>query len=150
MKSRFWAHAAALTASILLLTNLNAAAQKKNKKDKILEGVKFTISVSEEAVGKKPPKPAEDELYFHEMRLASEYFDDKYKFEKAGFTYSIDSTDLENKIINFNCEMENDTKDKLMWGGKVEEETIEGKIIWMKKDKVKKSYTFTGSIKRTK
>ena len=39
-------------------------------------------------------------------------------------------------------------KDKLMWGGKIDEETIEGKVIWMKKDKVKKSFDFTGNAKK--
>jgi hypothetical protein len=136
--------------ALVLLTGMNAFAQKKNKKEKILDGIKYTVSVSEEVVGKKAPKPAEDELYFNDMKLKSDFFDDKYKFGKAGFTYTLDTTDVENRIINFNCEMENDSKDKLMWGGKIEEETIEGKIIWMKKDKVKKSFTFSGSLKKKK
>jgi hypothetical protein len=133
--------------SILLGFSLGASAQKK-KKEKILDGVKFTISVTEETT--KKVKPQEDELYFNDLKLKSDLFDDKYNFGKGEFTYTIDSSDVENKIINFTCEMENDMKDKLMWGGKVEEETIEGKIIWMKKDKVKKSYNFSGGLKRKK
>jgi hypothetical protein len=133
--------------AILLGFSLGASAQKK-KKEKILDGVKFTISVTEETT--KKVKPQEDELYFNDLKLKSDLFDDKYNFGKGEFTYTIDSSDVENKIINFTCEMENDMKDKLMWGGKVEEETIEGKIIWMKKDKVKKSYNFSGGLKRKK
>jgi hypothetical protein len=133
--------------SILLGFSLGASAQKK-KKEKILDGVKFTISVTEETT--KKVKPQEDELYFNDLKLKSDLFDEKYNFGKGEFTYTIDSSDVENKIINFTCEMENDMKDKLMWGGKVEEETIEGKIIWMKKDKVKKSYNFSGGLKRKK
>ena len=133
--------------SILLGFSLGASAQKK-KKEKILDGVKFTISVTEETT--KKVKPQEDELYFNDLKLKSDLFDDKYNFGKGEFTYTIDSSDVENKIINFTCEMENDMKDKLMWGGKLEAETIEGKIIWMKKDKVKKSYNFSGGLKRKK
>jgi hypothetical protein len=133
--------------AILLGFSLGASAQKK-KKEKILDGVKFTISVTEETT--KKVKPQEDELYFNDLKLKSDLFDEKYNFGKGEFTYTIDSSDVENKIINFTCEMENDMKDKLMWGGKVEEETIEGKIIWMKKDKVKKSYNFSGGLKRKK
>ncbi len=132
---------------LLLIFSLGASAQKK-KKDKILDGVKFTINVTEETT--KKVKPQEDELYFNDLKLKSDLFDEKYNFDKGEFTYTIDSSDVENKIINFTCEMENDMKDKLMWGGKVEEEGIEGKIIWMKKDKVKKSYNFSGSLKRKK
>lgn len=87
-------------------------------------------------------------LVFKDLKLKSDLFDDKYNFKKGPFTYTIDSTDVDNKIINFTCEMENDTKDKLMWGGKIDEETIEGKVIWMKKDKVKKSFDFTGTAKK--
>jgi hypothetical protein len=132
---------------LLLIFSLGASAQKK-KKDRILDGVKFTINVTEETT--KKVKPQEDELYFNDLKLKSDLFDEKYNFDKGEFTYTIDSSDVENKIINFTCEMENDMKDKLMWGGKVEEESIEGKIIWMKKDKVKKSYNFSGSPKRKK
>jgi hypothetical protein len=132
---------------LLLIFSLGASAQKK-KKDRILDGVKFTINVTEETT--KKVKPQEDELYFNDLKLKSDLFDEKYNFDKGEFTYTIDSSDAENKIINFTCEMENDMKDKLMWGGKVEEEGIEGKIIWMKKDKVKKSFNFSGSLKRKK
>lgn len=132
---------------LLLAFSLGASAQKK-KKEKILDGVKFTINVTEETT--KKVKPQEDELYFNDLKLKSDLFDEKYNFNKGEFTYTIDSSDVENKIINFTCEMENDMKDKLMWGGKVEEEGIEGKIIWMKKDKVKKSFNFSGSLKRKK
>jgi hypothetical protein len=120
-------------------------AQKKAK-DKTLDGVKFTIKVTEDN-GKKP-KPMDDELVFKDLKLKSDLFDDKYSFKKGPFTYTMDSTDVDNKIINFTCEMENDMKDKLMWGGKIDEETIEGKVIWMKKDKVKKSFDFTGNAKK--
>lgn len=133
--------------SFILFSGTEVFAQKK-KKDKTLDGVKFTIKVEEDSP--KKIKPLEDELQFNDLKMKSELFDEKYSFKKAEFTYTIDSTDVESKIINFVCEMENDMKDKLMWGGKVEEENIDGTIIWMKKDKVKKSYKFSGSIKKKK
>jgi len=130
----------------VLFASTNILFAQKKAKDKTLDGVKFTIKVTEDN-GKKP-KPMDDELVFKDLKLKSDLFDDKYSFKKGPFTYTIDSTDVDNKIINFTCEMENDMKDKLMWGGKIDEETIEGKVIWMKKDKVKKSFDFTGNAKK--
>jgi hypothetical protein len=137
-----------LFSTIFLLSAFNILFAQKKTKDKTLDGAKYLIKVTEDN-GKKV-KPMDDELNFKDLKLKSDLFDDKYSFKKGPFTYTIDSTDVENKIINFTCEMENETKDKLMWGGKIEEENIEGKIIWMKKDKVKKSYDFTGSVKKKK
>jgi hypothetical protein len=145
MKFQFSKKLVLLLFSVLFASTNILFAQKKAK-DKTLDGVKFTIKVTEDN-GKKP-KPMDDELVFKDLKLKSDLFDDKYSFKKGLFTYTIDSTDVDNKIINFTCEMENDMKDKLMWGGKIDEETIEGKIIWMKKDKVKKSFDFTGNAKK--
>jgi hypothetical protein len=145
MKCQFSKKLVLLLFSVLFASTNILFAQKKAK-DKTLDGVKFTIKVTEDN-GKKP-KPMDDELVFKDLKLKSDLFDDKYSFKKGPFTYTIDSTDVDNKIINFTCEMENDMKDKLMWGGKIDEETIEGKIIWMKKDKVKKSFDFTGNAKK--
>lgn len=147
MKSLFTKKLVLIAFGLFLFAGSSVFAQKK-KKDKTLDGVKFITAVTEDN-GKKV-KPMEDELNFSDLKLKSELFDDKYSFKKAEFTYTIDSTDVENKIISFTCEMENETKDKLMWGGKIDEDAIEGKIIWMKKDKVKKSYNFTGSVKKKK
>ena len=145
MKFQFSKKLVLLLFSVLFASTNILFAQKKAK-DKTLDGVKFTIKVTEDN-GKKP-KPMDDELVFKDLKLKSDLFDDKYSFKKGPFTYTIDSTDVDNNIINFTCEMENDMKDKLMWGGKIDEETIEGKIIWMKKDKVKKSFDFTGNAKK--
>jgi len=145
MKFQFSKKLVLLLFSVLFASTNIVFAQKKAK-DKTLDGVKFTIKVTEDN-GKKP-KPMDDELVFKDLKLKSDLFDDKYSFKKGPFTYTIDSTDVDNKIINFTCEMENDMKDKLMWGGKIDEETIEGKVIWMKKDKVKKSFDFTGNAKK--
>ncbi|MEI6522801.1 MAG: hypothetical protein WCO37_04835 [Bacteroidota bacterium] len=145
MKFQFSKKLVLLLFSVLFASTNILFAQKKAK-DKTLDGVKFTIKVTEDN-GKKP-KPMDDELVFKDLKLKSDLFDDKYSFKKGPFTYTIDSTDVDNKIINFTCEMENDMKDKLMWGGKIDEETIEGKVIWMKKDKVKKSFDFTGNAKK--
>jgi hypothetical protein len=145
MKFQFSKKLVLLLFTVLFASTNILFAQKKTK-DKTLDGVKFTIKVTEDN-GKKP-KPMDDELVFKDLKLKSDLFDDKYNFKKGPFTYTIDSTDVDNKIINFTCEMENDMKDKLMWGGKIDEETIEGKVIWMKKDKVKKSFDFTGTAKK--
>ena len=80
-------------------------------------------------------------------------FEDKYMFPKAEFLCTIDTSSEDETVkIHFNCEMRNDKNEKLLWDGDVEDDTIEGKILWMKRGKdktdvVKKAYSFNGKIK---
>ena len=82
------------------------------------------------------------------------YMEDKFKFEKGEFTFVTDSTDVENKKIHFNCDMVNETNETIKWDGDIEEDIIEGKIFWIKKDKktksdvIKKSFSFNGGIQK--
>ena len=136
--------------ALLGLTNL-AFAQKKDKKGKPLEGVVFEVTLVEEN-NPKPTKPINDELKFKSGSITTKTIEEKYMFQKGEYVVLVDSADAENVKIHFNCEMVNDKKEKLLWDGDVEEETIEGKILWMKKGKdksdvVKKAYSFNGKIK---
>jgi len=138
-----------LSSGLLLLAATNILFAQKVKKEKVLDGIVYEVAIQEENA-KKTPKPSADVLKFKGGKLSSELMDEKYGFKKGEFTYVIDSTDVENKKTHFNCDMENELKEMIKWDGDIEEDAIEGKILWMKKDKIKKSYSFSGSIKKKK
>lgn len=143
----------ALAAIVISTTNVIFA--QKVKKEKVLEGMAYEVNVQEENA-KKTPKPFPDVLKFKGGKLSSDVMDEKYSFKKAEFTYVIDSTDTENIKTHFNCDMVNEMNETLKWDGDIEEDNVEGKILWMKKDNktktdvIKKSYSFSGSIKKKK
>ena len=82
MKFQFSKKLVLLLFSVLFASTNILFAQKKAK-DKTLDGVKFTIKVTEDN-GKKP-KPMDDELVFKDLKLKSDLFDDKYSFKKGPF-----------------------------------------------------------------
>jgi hypothetical protein len=127
---------------------------KKEKKEKPLENMVFAVTLVEEN-NPKPTKPIPEELKFKSGNFMTQMFEEKYMFEKAEYLFTVDSADAENVKIHFNCEMRNDKNEKLLWDADVEDDTIDGKILWMKKGKdktdvVKKAYSFNGKIKMKK
>ena len=136
----------------LLLFATNITAQKV-KKEKVLDGINYEITIVEEMT-KKVTKPIPDLIKFKSGKLSSKYMEDKFTFSKGDFTYVIDSSDVENKKIHFNCDMVNEMNETLKWDGDIEEDLIEGKMIWLKFDKktkadvIKKSFSFNGGIQK--
>ena len=141
----------AFVAVLVMFTN--AMVAQKVKKEKILDGVNYEITLVEENT-KKETKAVPDLIKFKSGKLTSRYMEDKFKFEKGDFTFVTDSTDVENKKIHFNCDMVNETNETIKWDGDIEEDIIEGKIFWIKKDKktksdvIKKSFSFNGGIQK--
>lgn len=139
---------------VLLLTGAGATfAQKKDKKEKPLDNKVFTISLQEEKTA-KPAKPIADELSFKGEKIKSKAMDEKWKFKTGTFKAVADSTNPEEPVITFDAEMPGDTKDdKLVWKGTVTGEAgedIEGTVTWLKRDKVKKEFSFSGSLRKKK
>jgi len=139
---------------VLLLTGAGATfAQKKDKKEKPLDNKVFTISLQEEKTA-KPAKPIADELSFKGEKIKSKAMDEKWKFKTGTFKAVADSTNPEEPVITFDDEMPGDTKDdKLVWKGTVTGEAgevIEGTVTWLKRDKVKKEFSFSGSLRKKK
>lgn len=122
-------------------------AQKK--KDKPLDNRNYTITLTEEASA-KPTKPMPDELSFKSEKLKSKVMTEKYKFKPGSFTATVDSSNAEEVVITFDAEMKGETGDILIWHGTVIDDDIEGSAIWTKKGKTKKSFAFSGSIKKKK
>jgi hypothetical protein len=143
-----------LLSGVLLITGTGAAfAQKKEKKDKPLENKVFTISIQEEKTA-KPAKPLADELSFKGDKIKSKAMDEKWKFKTGNFKAVADSTNPEEPVVTFDAEMPGDTKDdKMVWKGTVTGEAgedIEGTVTWLKRDKVKKEFSFSGSLRKKK
>lgn len=132
------------------LSSSAAFAQKKEKKEKIIDNQTYTVTLTEEA-SKKPTKPLPDELSFKGEKLKSKALNEKYKFGSGNFTAVIDSSNIEEPIITFEAEMKGETDDDVLnWKGTINGEDIEGTATWNKRGKVKKEYSFSGTLKKKK
>ena len=116
-------------------------AQKKEK-DKELDKKVMLIEITEE--GKKKSSP--DELSFANNKMKSKMFDEK-KFKADAYTVTVDSSSGE-KTITFDATLKNDSEEELVWNGTLKENDVEGTAVLSKKGKVKKNYSFTGSLKQ--
>ncbi len=113
-----------------------------------LDGKKYTAEILED--GKKKPLDPDD-LSFNAGKFKSVVFAD-WGFAKA-MKYqitSIDSTTTQGvKIYSWIVDLTNDQDEKLSWSGTTKEDAIEGTIeLVNKKGVVKKTFTFTGTLKK--
>lgn len=143
-----------LISGVLLISGTGISfAQKKEKKDKPLDSKVFTISLQEEKTA-KPAKPIADELSFKGDKIKSKAMDEKWKFKTGTFKAVADSTNPDEPVVTFDAEMPGETKDdKMVWKGTVTGESgedIEGTVTWLKRDKVKKEFSFSGSLRKKK
>ncbi len=135
--------------SFFLFATIPTFAQK-GKKDKPLDGLTFTATLTTEASA-KPTKPLSDEISFKGDKIKSKTMDDKYKFKSGTYTATIDSSNAEEVVITFDAVMKGETKDDVLtWHGTITDEDIEGNAIWTKKGKTKKSFAVTGILKKKK
>ena len=139
----------AALAVIIMISAISNNVLAQKKKEKLLDDKGYIVTLTEEA-SKKPTKPIPDELSFKGNKLKSKAMDDKYKFNAGAFTATVDSTNIEEPVITFDAEMKGELDDVLTWHGTVTGEDIEGSAIWNKKGKTKKTYSFSGSIKKKK
>ena len=138
------------TATLCFLAVSNSAyAQKKPAPDKLLAGKIYTIELAEQ--GKKAGDPEPDELTFKSDKFTSKVMKLDEKFLPSAYTAELDTTDAANKIITFETESKNAGEELLKWTGTITGEDIEGTAVWTnKKGKLKKEYTFTGTLKGKK
>ena len=124
-------------------------AQKKSPPDKLLGGKIYTIELAEQ--GKKAGDPEADEITFKTNKFTSKIMKTEGKFIPSAYTVELDTSDVDNKVITFETESKNPSEDLLKWTGTVAGEEIEGTATWTnKKGKVKKEYTFSGTLKGKK
>lgn len=132
-----------------LLLQANGFAQKKpaTKKDMLLAGKTFTVELVEKDA-KKKDKPQADEISFKGDKINSKFMIAELKIPASAYTATIDST-AGNGAIVFSSEGKNPDGDVLTWEGTtIPDGTIEGIVKLSKKGKVKKEYSFTGTLKQ--
>lgn len=137
-------------ATLCFLTVSNSAfAQKKPAPDKLLAGKIYTIELA--AQGKKAGDPEPDEITFKSDKFTSKLMKTSEQFAPSAYTAELDTSDAANKIITFESESKNTSDELLKWTGTITGEDIEGTAVWTnKKGKMKKEYTFTGTLKGKK
>jgi hypothetical protein len=116
-------------------------------KDKFLDGKIFTVELT--IKGAKKPKPEADELNFKSGKFNSKMMKIESQFKPADYTVTVDSSSSERKI-SFDCESKNPDDEIMHWTGTITGEAIEGTATLSKKEKVKKEYVFSGSLKTKK
>jgi hypothetical protein len=123
----------------------NSYSQKV--KDKYLEGKIYTIELT--IKGAKKPKPEADELSFKAGKFNSKLMKTEAGFKAADYVITVDSSSAE-KTFSFDLESKNGGDEVMHWVGTVNGEAIEGTATLSKKEKVKKEYNFSGSLKTKK
>jgi len=129
--------------AVLVACSTNAVAQKKEK-DKVLANKIYTVEFTDK--GAKKPKPVSDEISFKTEKLNSKFMTTENKIPAGPYTVSVDST-ASPVGITFQSESKNGDGEELKWEGTVTDEAIEGTAVISKKGKVKKEYSFSGTLK---
>ena len=115
-----------------------------------LDGKKFTAEILEE--GKKKPLDPDD-LTFNAGKFKSSLFSDPvWGFTKA-IKYTVTGIDSLTtpgvKVYSWVVDLVNDSEEKLAWSGTMSAEDVEGTIELVgKKGQIKKTYSFTGKLKK--
>ena len=133
-----------LTLCFLIFSNVSFSQKVK---DKLLEGKIFTAELN--VKGAKKPKPMEDELSFKGGKFNSKTMKTENQFKPADYTVTVDSTSDE-KPITFECDSKNGDDEVMHWTGTITGEAVVGTATLSKKEKVKKEYEFTGTLKTKK
>ena len=146
-KNILWLLSPALLCFLML--SGSAYAQKKPAPDKLLAGKIYTIELA--AQGKKAGDPVADEITFKSDKFTSKVMKTDEKFAPSSYTAELDESDPANKVITFETEGKNPSDDLIKWTGTITGDDIEGAATWTnKKGKVKKEYSFTGTLKGKK
>lgn len=135
---------AAITLCILFLSNTSYAQKVK---DKFLDNKTFTVELTIKDA--KKPKPEADELNFKSGKFTSKMMKTESQFKPGDYTVTVDSSSSE-KVITFECDIKNADDEVIHWTGTVTGDAIEGTATLSKKEKVKKTYAFTGTLKTKK
>jgi hypothetical protein len=116
-----------------------------------LDGKVYETEVQKVKEEKKKPLTDEpDEFKFAQGKFKTKFFSEQYKFKQALYTIiSIDSSNVNAKIITWRAECTNDIKDVVTWEGTITGEEIEGtgELVDVK-GKKKFSYEFKGKLKK--
>lgn len=99
--------------------------------------------------GKKKAEPIKDELKFAAAKMSAKMITEE-GFKANIYDASPDSSATP-ITVSFSCEAKGESADNTFkWEGTITEDAIEGTAAIYKKGKVKKSYTFSGTLKGKK
>lgn len=130
--------------SLLLVLSTTVVFAQKKPKDKVLDKKVYTITLTE--IGKKKNKENPDEISFTGQKIKSAALA-KEGFQPAPYEVEVDSSSID-VTINFTAEGKVSESEVMKYEGTVIGTTIDGKATLMKKDAIKKEYTFTGELKQ--
>ena len=133
------------TIAAVMAISVYGQGKEKKEKDKFLANKVFTVELTETGL-KKPAKPVQDEITFKSDKLNSKFMSTENEFKAAPYTLTVDSSSSE-KIITFEATGKNPSDEEIKWNGTVTGEALEGAVQISKKGKVKKEYSFTGTLK---
>ena len=144
MKSTFLSLSMLATAVFLSAAGNVALAQKKVK-DKVLAGKIYTVEMAE-TTGKKVGKKDNDEISFKSEKLNSKFITTSVHFPAAPYIVTVDSTSTP-PDITFTSEGKNTEGEDIKWEGVITGDDIEGTAVVSKKGKVKREFSYTGTLK---
>ena len=129
---------------LTLFSNFSFAQKVK---DKFLDGKIFTTELT--IKGAKKPKPEADELSFKAGKFNSKFMKTENQFKPGDYTVTVDSSSSD-KTFAFECDSKSGDDEIMHWSGTINGETIEGTATLSKKEKIKKEYNFSGTLKTKK
>jgi len=144
-------------AMLIIAFMLTATTTYSQKKKIGLDGKVYDVQLVDDK--KKDGKPIVDEITFRSGKVKSMSLADKGGFAEGKVKIIEDSSyvdeDTKMDIIKITFEAEANTSDNekfiLYWTGTVDGEDIEGTLVWgAGGDKVKKSYSYSGSLRGKK
>jgi hypothetical protein len=126
-------------------------SKKKKKGPLPLDNMTFTCEVTTTSNG-KTGKGKPDEISFKGGKMKSNFLDEKNSWGGISYVVTADSLDAdEDKYIIFEAIQEDKEKDEsIKINGTVIADNIEATAVWIKKEKTKAEYTFTGTVKKKK
>jgi hypothetical protein len=124
----------------IIFLSLNSLAQSGNK---ILLNKTYLVKVIEDP-NTKHPNIWEDEVNFKNGKLYFKIFSKNWGFPYAPCTISVDSS---SNVITFTSEVKNSTHASRKLSGTINGDAIDGTVEIIRKDGVKRPYTFSGSLK---
>ena len=134
--------------AIIALTTFSTqtfAQANKAPKDKVMDKKVYTIDLIIQ--GKKNPKAVPDEIGFMNNKLKSKAMGEFGFSSPVAYTVTTDSSGTD-VTITIEAEGKNSDEESLKWTGTITGEAIEGTtVITTKKGKVKKEFTYSGTLK---
>ena len=105
-----------------------------------MDGTKWKVKVTpDEESAKKGAKAFDDELIFAEGRFTSTAML-AHGFKPGPYRYETEDADIE-----WAADKQNDARDMVGWGGRVDAKTTSGNFHWQKKDGTSLFFKFTGT-----